>query len=363
MTRGFNFSAGPAMLPTEVLQQAAEEMLDWHGTGISVMEMSHRSAAFEEIYFQTHNALRALLAVPSEYEILFAAGGARTQNSLVPMNLIDRCNQNQPQADYLVTGAWSEKSWQEAQKYGQIQLVASTEPTGFTSIPALDTWRCTPEAAYLHLCSNETIHGVELNHLPELDTIFVADMSSQLLSRPIDVSQFGVIYACAQKNMGISGLTIVIVRHDLLDYASPLTPSTLHWKTLAASQSMYNTPPNYAIYITGLVLAWLQSQGGLELMAQRNQAKAECLYQAIDRSDFYSNHVEPDARSRMNIPFFLARPELGSEFLRGAEARRLLHLKGHKNLGGMRASLYNAMPIEGVHALVEYMRDFERLHA
>lgn len=365
MNRAFNFSAGPATLPVSVLHQAAEEMLDWHGCGLSVMEMSHRSTHFTSIHQQALDDLRELLHVPDNYEILFMQGGAIAENAIIPMNLIGRLDATQPKADYLVTGAWSEKSRQEATKYGAVNLVASSQNNGFTDLPELSDWCISDDAAYLHLCTNETIHGVEFHELPNLGQhpILVADMSSHLLSRPIDVSRYGVIYAGAQKNIGIAGLTIVIARQDLLGFALPCTPSAFNWKIVAEAQSMYNTPPTYAIYIAGLVFKWLKEQGGLSVIEERNIAKAKLLYQTIDSSSFYYNSVSVSARSRMNIPFFLANHEHEQAFLLGAEKNGLLQLKGHKTIGGIRASLYNTMPIAGVHALVDYMKHFEQRHA
>ena len=309
--------------------------------------------------------LRELLQVPDNYEILFMQGGAIAENAIIPMNLMGRRDSKQPKADYLVTGAWSEKSRQEATKYGAVHLAASTQNTGFTSLPKLTDWHISDDAAYLHLCTNETIHGVEFHELPNLKPhpILVADMSSHLLSRPIDINRYGVIYAGAQKNIGIAGLTIVIVRQDLLGFALPFTPSAFNWKIIAEAQSMYNTPPTYAIYIAGLVFQWLKQEGGLSIIEERNIAKATLLYQAIDNSSFYYNSVSIPARSRMNIPFFLANSEHEQAFLQGAEKNGLLQLKGHKTIGGVRASLYNAMPIAGVQALVDYMKHFEQRHA
>lgn len=365
MSRVFNFSAGPATLPAEVLQQAAAEMLDWRGTGVGVMEMSHRGAAFTQIYQQAIGDLRELLAVPESYDILFMQGGAIAENALVPMNLIARLGSNNPQANYLVTGAWSEKSRQEASKYGLIHLAASTQESGFTTLPNDHDWHLLDDAAYVHLCTNETIHGVEFHTLPDLGSqhVLVADMSSHLLSRPLDVQRFGVIYAGAQKNIGMAGLTIVIVRRDLLGYALPYTPSAFNWQLVADNQSMYNTPPTYAIYIAGLVFQWLKRQGGLAAIEQHNIRKAQLLYQAIDRSHFYVNPVAVSARSRMNVPFFLADSSRDEAFLAGAQAHGLTQLKGHKLRGGMRASIYNAMSLEGVQALVSYMESFERYQA
>lgn len=361
MTRLFNFSAGPAALPLEVLQQAAAEMLDWHGSGMSVMEMSHRGRDFTHIHEQALADLRDLLAIPDHYRILFMQGGAIAENAIVPMNLIGRMSQASAKADYVVTGMWSVKSQKEATKYGHSHIAASSAAQGFLSIPPTASWQLSDDAAYVHICTNETIGGVEYHFVPEIgDRVLVADMSSHILSRPIDVTRYGVIYAGAQKNIGPAGLTIVIVREDLLGHALPCTPSAFDWKVVADANSMYNTPPTYAIYIAGLVFQWLKRQGGVEAMAQRNLEKAALLYQFLDSSDFYENRIDPACRSRMNIPFFLRNEARNAAFLEGATAQGLAQLKGHKSVGGMRASLYNAMPLEGVQALVSYMRDFER---
>ncbi|MCC7005789.1 MAG: 3-phosphoserine/phosphohydroxythreonine transaminase [Ottowia sp.] len=365
MHRVFNFAAGPATLPTEVLAQAASEMLDWQGSGVSVMEMSHRGPEFMHIHQQALADLRTLLALPDDYEILFMQGGGRGQNAIVPMNLISRLDPDRPRADYVVTGTWSEQSFVEAKKYGDVHLAASTQTDGFTTVPAVTEWSLSDDAAYLHVCTNETIHGVEFHSLPALDkrVVVVADMSSHLLSRPIDSARYGVIYAGAQKNIGSAGLTIVIVRRDLLGHALPCTPSVFNWELVSKHQSMLNTPPTYAIYIAGLVFQWLMRAGGLVALEQRNRAKAALLYRTIDDSHFYTNPVEVGARSYMNVPFFLADASRNAAFLDGAKARGLTQLKGHSLLGGMRASIYNAMPIEGVQALVDYMVEFERHHA
>ncbi|CAB3781511.1 3-phosphoserine/phosphohydroxythreonine transaminase [Pararobbsia alpina] len=357
--RPFNFSAGPAALPVEVLQQAASEMLDWHGSGMSVMEMSHRGHEFTSIIETAQADLRELLGVPSNYKILFVQGGGIGENAIVPMNLFGRCRK----ADFVVTGSWSDKSHKEAKRYGEGHLAASTKGS-FTRIPAFGEWQVSSDSAYLHLCSNETIDGVEFNDFPDLgDLPIVADASSHILSRPLDVSRFGVVYGGAQKNIGMAGVTIVIVRDDLLDQAMSICPSAFEWKTIAANDSMFNTPPTYAIYIAGLVFKWLKAQGGLAAIERRNIEKATLLYETIDNSSFYLNKVERSARSRMNVPFFLADETLNDAFLAGAKARQLLQLKGHKSVGGMRASLYNAVQIDAVHALVDYMKEFERTRA
>ena len=362
MSRVINFSAGPAALPESVLRRAAEEMLDWHGTGVSVMEMSHRSAAFQSIYTQAEADFRELLGVPSNYRILFMQGGAIAENAIIPLNLLG----DKRVADYLVTGSWSVKSQKEARKLAEVNIVASSEASGFTTIPAMDTWQLSADPAYLFLCSNETIGGVEFAFDPDLgqlgraDLPLVADVSSNILARPMDVSRYGLIFGGAQKNIGPAGLTFVIVRDDLLGKAHQDCPSAFDYKLVADNESMYNTPPTYAIYIAGLVFQWLRAQGGLEAMAERNAAKANLLYTTIDTSGFYENRIDPACRSRMNVPFLLKDEALNSVFLEESAAAGLVQLKGHKSVGGMRASIYNAMPMSGVEALVEFMRDFEQ---
>ena len=363
MTKIYNFSAGPAVLPQAVLKQAQAEMLDWHGSGMSVMEMSHRGREFTSILEKTEADLRSLLSIPSNYKVLFLQGGAIAENAIIPMNLL-----NNQAADYVVTGAWSKRSVEEARAYGTINIASSSEGInttagGFTHVPDFATWQLNKDAAYVHICTNETIDGVEFDGLPETGSVpIVADMSSHILSRPIDVSKYGVIYGGAQKNIGPAGLCIVIVREDLLGRASPLTPTVFNWKTQAENQSMINTPPTYSIYIAGLVFEWLLAEGGVAAIEQKNIAKAQMLYDYIDSTDFYSNNIAVHNRSRMNIPFFLTDDSLNAAFLSGAEANGLLQLKGHRVVGGMRASIYNAMPIEGVAALVNYMREFESKH-
>lgn len=358
MTQIFNFSAGPAVLPKAVLARAQAEMLDWHGSGMSVMEMSHRGKEFTSILEKTESDLRKLLNVPQNYKVLFLQGGAIAENAMIPLNLLDG-----GEADYVVTGAWSKRSVEDAKAYGKINVAASSESSNFTNVPAYSEWKLSKNAAYLHICTNETIHGVEFDGLPDSGNVpIVADMSSHILSRPVDVSKYGVIYGGAQKNIGPAGLCIVIVREDLLGKASPLTPAVFNWKTQAENQSMINTPPTYSIYIAGLVFEWLLEQGGVAAIEQVNIAKAKLLYDYIDSTDFYENHVAVSNRSRMNIPFFLKDTSLNEAFLKGAEASGLLQLKGHRMVGGMRASIYNAMPIEGVQALVNYMKAFESAH-
>jgi phosphoserine aminotransferase len=355
--RVFNFSAGPAALPEPVLQRAAQEMLDWHGCGMSVMEMSHRGRAFTSIIEKAQADFRQLLNIPEHYQVLLLQGGALAMNALIPMNLLGQ----KTVADYVNTGEWSKKSIQEARKYCKVNVIASSEDRSFTYIPAEGQWQPDPEAAYLHICTNETIGGVEYFWVPQgTEVPLVADMSSHILSRPVDISQYGVIYAGAQKNIGPAGITLVIVREDLLDRALPITPSVFHWKEQAAAASMLNTPATYSIYIAGLVFEWLIDQGGLAAIEQKNITKAERLYAFIDASEFYYNPVELSCRSRMNIPFFLRDERLNEAFLKGADERGLVQLKGHRVVGGMRASLYNAMTIEGVEALLAYMQDFQQ---
>ena len=355
--RVFNFSAGPAVLPEAVLRKAADEMLDWRGSGMSVMEMSHRGPEFMSIAQKAESDFRRLMAVPDNYKVLFLQGGAIAENAIIPMNLLH----GRDGADYVNTGEWSKKSIKEAGKYTRVNIAASSEDEGFSYVPPQSTWRLDPRAAYVHVCTNETIGGVEYAWTPDTgDVPLVADMSSHLMSRVIDVSRYGVIYGGAQKNIGPAGLTLVVVRDDLLDRALPITPSAFHWKEQAEADSMLNTPPTYAIYIAGLVFEWLDAQGGVEAIERKNIAKANLLYALLDASDFYVSPVRREDRSRMNVPFKLREPALDEAFLEGAQQRGMLQLKGHRSVGGMRASIYNAMPIEGVQALVDYMREFER---
>ena len=362
MTRVYNFSAGPAVLPQEVLQQAADEMLDWHGSGMSVMEMSHRGKEFVSIYEAAERDLRDLLAVPANDRILILQGGGIGENAIVPMNLVGR--KPQPAVvDFVHTGSWSGKSIKEAGKYCAVNVAASSADRKFTAIPPRDTWQLSKDAAYVHICTNETIDGVEFQYAPDVGNLpLVADMSSHILSRTIDVSKYGVIYGGAQKNIGPAGLTLVIVRDDLIGHALSICPSAFDWKVVAENHSMYNTPPTYAIYIAGLVFQWLKRQGGVAAMEQRNIAKAALLYDYLDSTDFYGNNIAHDCRSRMNVPFFLKDESLNDTFLAAAKERKLLQLKGHKSVGGMRASIYNAMPIEGVQALVDFLKEFEKKH-
>lgn len=360
MSRVWNFSAGPAVLPEEVLRQAAEEMLDWHGSGMGVMEMSHRGKEFTAIAAQAEDDLRTLLAVPDDYRILFMQGGAIAENAIIPMNLMG----DKRVADYVVTGSWTQKSQKEARKYAEVNIAATSEASGFTTVPPVTDWKLSADPAYVFTCTNETIGGVEYPFEPDLAQIgrgevpVVADMSSHILSRVIDVSKYGLIFGGAQKNIGPAGLTIVIVREDLLGRAMPHCPSAFDYKTVADNGSMYNTPPTYAIYIAGLVFQWLKRQGGVAAIEAQNIAKAKLLYDFLDSNDFYENRVDPACRSRMNVPFFLKDEALNEAFLAAAKAAGLVQLKGHKSVGGMRASIYNAMPLAGVQALVDFMRDF-----
>ena len=363
MGRAYNFSAGPAVMPEAVLQQAASEMLDWHGSGMSVMEMSHRGKEFISIYEQAEADLRELLAVPAHFKILFMQGGGLAENAIVPLNL------SQGGAmDFVLTGSWSQKSLKEAGKYGQARVAATAQDVGFTTLPAPATWHIGADSRYVHVCGNETIHGVEFHELPDLkalgcDAPLVVDFSSHVASRPVDWSRVGLAFGGAQKNLGPAGLTLVIVREDLIGQALPQCPSAFDYKLVADNQSMYNTPPTYSIYIAGLVFQWLKKNGGIAAMEQRNIAKAQLLYDFLDSSSLYVNRVAKDCRSRMNVPFFLRDESRNDAFLAGAKAANLLQLKGHKSVGGMRASIYNAMPIEGVQALVAYMREFEKTQA
>ncbi|MGH8243392.1 MAG: 3-phosphoserine/phosphohydroxythreonine transaminase [Steroidobacteraceae bacterium] len=354
--RVFNFSAGPAVLPLPVLEQARDELLDWQG-GASVMEVSHRSRAFTRVAEQAEADLRELLAIPRDFRVLFMQGGATAQFAAVPMNLTAQDSA----ADYVNTGHWSDKAIKEARRFVRVTVVADEAASRYTTVPDAASLRPTPGAAYLHYAPNETIGGVEFPYVPETGEVpLVADMSSTILSRPLDVARFGLIYAGAQKNIGPAGLTVVIVRDSLLGRARPSTAMVFDYRAVAVAGSMLNTPPTFAWYVAGLVFQWLKREGGLAAMAERNRAKAGMLYAAIDASAFYANPVAKHCRSWMNVPFRLARPELDEIFRAEAEAAGLSNLAGHRAVGGMRASLYNAMPLEGVQALVEFMRDFER---
>ena len=359
MSRIYNFSAGPAMLPEQVLEQARDEMLDWRGSGMSVMEMSHRGKEFMSIAEQAEADLRELMGIGADYKVLFLQGGASSQFAMVPLNLL----RDRKTVDYVNTGAWSKKAIAEAKRYCEVHIAATTEGDKFTRAPAQSELDLHADAAYVHYTPNETIGGVEFPYVPETgDVPLVADMSSTILSRPVDVSRFGLIYAGAQKNVGPAGLTLVIVREELIGHALPIAPTMFDYKTHADNDSMYNTPPTYALYLAGLVFQWLKKNGGLEAMAATNQRKAAKLYGAIDGSAFYANPVEPASRSWMNVPFTLADAELDGVFLKEAAAESLTTLKGHRSVGGMRASIYNAMPEAGVDALVAFMAEFEKRH-
>jgi phosphoserine aminotransferase len=366
--RPYNFSAGPAAMPEEVLQQAAAEMLDWNGSGMGVMEMSHRGKEFMSIAAQAEADLRELLAVPANFRILFMQGGGLAENAIVPMNL-----SRGGVVDFVVTGSWSQKSAREARKYATPAVIASNEADNHTRLPAPAGWMLSPDAQYVHICSNETIHGVEFHALPDLkalgcDAPLVIDFSSHVASRPVDWSRVGLAFGGAQKNLGPAGVTLVVVREDLMGHALPICPSAFDYRVVADNGSMYNTPPTYSIYMAGLVFQWLKRQKegpatGVAAMEARNIAKASLLYDFIDSSAFYVNKVDRDCRSRMNVPFFLRDESRNDAFLAGAKERGLLQLKGHKSVGGMRASIYNAMPLAGVQALVDYLREFEKEQA
>jgi phosphoserine aminotransferase len=356
MTRPWNFSAGPAALPEEVLRQAQEELLDWHGAGCSVMEMSHRGKEFTGIIEQAEADLRELMGIPEQYRVLFLQGGATLQFAQIPMNLLAGRS-----ADYIVTGVWSKKAFKEAQRIGKVRCAADTAASNFTRLPLADEIKLDPFAAYLHVCTNETIHGVEIpaERIADTGVPLVADMSSHILSRPVSVEKFGLIYAGAQKNIGPSGLTLVIVHRDLLGMAPLTIPTVMDYAVMAENGSLLNTPPTYGIYVAGLVFQWLKRQGGLAGIAAVNAEKARILYECIDGSGgFYTNPVDPDCRSRMNVPFVLADGALDAAFLAESKAAGLMSLKGHKSVGGMRASIYNAVPLAGVQALVDFMNDF-----
>ncbi|MBJ7220525.1 MULTISPECIES: 3-phosphoserine/phosphohydroxythreonine transaminase [unclassified Brenneria] len=360
MTQVFNFSAGPAMLPVEVLRRAEQELCNWHGLGTSVMEISHRSKEFMQVAAESEQDLRDLLKVPSNYKVLFCHGGARAQFAAVPLNLLG----DKTQADYIDGGYWAHSAVNEAEKYCTPTVIdVKTRVNGLRSTKPMSEWVLSDDAAYVHYCPNETIDGLAIEETPDFgDKVVVADFSSSILSRPIDVSRYGVIYAGAQKNIGPAGLTLVIVRDDLLGKARRELPSILDYQILADNDSMFNTPPTFAWYLSGMVFKWLKEQGGLVEMEKRNQDKADLLYSAIDNSNFYSNDVAVANRSRMNVPFLLANADLDKVFLEEAQASGLHALKGHRAVGGMRASIYNAMPLAGVKALTEFMADFERRH-
>ncbi len=356
MTRKYNFCAGPAALPETVLAKARDELLDWHDAGLSIMEMSHRSPEVVGVAEAAEGTLRRLMGITDDYAVLFLQGGASTQFAAVPLNLMADTGT----ADYVNTGQWSKKAIAEGKRFGEVNVVASSEDSNFSTIPVRDSWQLGDRAAYLHYTPNETIGGVEFFWTPEVDVPLVVDMSSTILSRPIDVSDYGVIYAGAQKNIGPAGLTLVIVRRDLLGRADPRCPAMLNWQVAADNDSMYNTPPTFGLYLAGLVFDWLEQQGGLEAMEAINRRKAEKLYAAIDDSAFYANPVELPSRSLMNVPFTLADAGLDKQFLAESEEAGLLNLKGHRSVGGMRASIYNAVGEDAVDALIAFMRDFEQ---
>ena len=357
MSRVYNFCAGPAILPEQVLRQAQEEMLDWRGTGMSVMEMSHRSDEFVEIAETAEQDVRDLAGVSDDYAVLFMQGGASSQFATVPLNLLG----NSASADYVNTGIWSEKAIAEARRYGDVNVVASSAGCGFTTVPDQAGWNTRADAAYLHYTPNETIGGLEFDFVPDSGKVpLVADMSSAMLSRPVDVSKFGLIYAGAQKNIGPSGLVVVIIRKDLLGKAHAKTPTMMNYQVMADNASMFNTPATYSWYLAGLVFKWLKDQGGVSAIGEFNARKAKKLYHFIDTNPFYANPIDPRFRSWMNVPFILADEALNSAFLKGADERQLLNLKGHRSVGGMRASIYNAMPEAGVDALIAYMSEFAR---
>ena len=357
--RAYNFCAGPAALPEAVLLRAQAELLDWQGKGLSVMEMSHRSDEFVSIAEKAEQDLRDLLSIPSNYKVLFLQGGASQQFAQVPLNLLPEDGK----ADYIDTGIWSKKAIEEAQRFGTVNIAASAKPYDYFAIPGQNEWQLSKDAAYVHYAPNETIGGLEFGWIPEVgDVPLVADMSSDILSRPIDVSKFGLIYAGAQKNIGPSGLVVTIIREDLLGRARSICPTMLNYKIAADNGSMYNTPPTLAWYLSGLVFAWLKEQGGVEAIGRLNEQKQRKLYDFIDASGLYSNPIAKNDRSWMNVPFRLADEKLDKPFLVGAEARGLLNLKGHRSVGGMRASIYNAVGLEAVDALLTYMAEFEKEH-
>ena len=356
MARKFNFSAGPAMLPTAVIERAQQEMLEWNGSGMSVMEMSHRGKEYMSIATKAEKDLREVMSIPDNYKVLFLQGGASSQFAMIPLNLLGDKNS----ADYINTGMWSKKAIAEAKRYCSVNIAADTSDNGFTTVPTQAELRLNPDAAYVHYTPNETIGGVEFDYIPETNGVpLIADMSSTILSRPIDVSKFAMIYAGAQKNIGPAGLAIVIIRDDLLGKAAENTPAMFNYEIHASNGSMYNTPPTYSWYMAGLVFEWIKEQGGLEAIGAVNKRKAEKIYAVIDSSDFYGSPVAKNGRSWMNVPFTLANSDLDADFLAGAAEKGLITLKGHRSVGGMRASIYNAMPEEGVDALVAYMQEFE----
>lgn len=358
MSRIFNFSAGPATLPEAVLKQVQEELLDWRGAGMGVMEMSHRDKEFMSIASQCEADLREVMAVPANYKVLFMQGGATAQFGIVPQNLL----RGKAAADYVLTGDWGKKAAKEAGKFGKAHIAASSEADKFTRLPERSGWQLDPDAAYVHITTNETIHGVQFREVPDVGALpLVADASSDIACRPMDVSKFGLIYAGAQKNIGPAGLTLVVVRDDLIGQTLPGTLSIHDYKAVADNDSMLNTPSTFSWYVCGLVFQWLKKEGGLAAVGARNERKAKALYDYIDSQDFYKNPVKKEDRSIMNVPFTLANAETNdAEFLKGAKAAGLNGLKGHRAVGGMRASIYNAMPEAGVAALIDYMKEFVR---
>ncbi len=356
MARVYNFSAGPSMLPEEVLKQAADEMLDYQGSGQSVMEMSHRSKVYDKIIKEAEADLREIMNIPDNYKVLFLQGGGSTQFAMIPMNLMTKSGK----ADFVITGQWAKKAYEEASRYGEAKAVASSKDKTFSYIPKLNKDDFTPDADYFYICLNNTIYGTKWNTLPETgDVPLVADISSNILSEPIDVSKFGLLFAGAQKNVACAGVTIVIIREDLIGNAMDITPTMLNYKTHADADSLYNTPPCYAIYIAGLTFKWIKKMGGLEAMKELNEKKAKLLYDFLDSSKLFKGTVVPEDRSLMNVPFVTGDEELDAKFVKESTAAGLVNLKGHRSVGGMRASIYNAMPYEGVVALVEFMKKFE----
>ena len=356
MSCRYNFSAGPAILPKEVLEQVQSELIDWHGTGMSVIEMSHRGKQYLPILDEAENDLRNIFSIPKNYKVLFLQGGAITQNFMVPMNLLAGRS-----ASYVASGYWSKRTYNDAQPFENIHLAASSESINFIKAPDESEWKHSSSDAYVHFCMNETIHGVEYFDVPEnIKVPLVCDMSSNILSRPMDIDKFGVIYAGAQKNIGPAGLTLLIVRDDLIDFADKKTPTTFNWKIQSDNKSMINTPSTFSIYVAGLVFKWIEKNGGLRMIEKKNIEKADYLYKYIDSSGFYYNNIDKNNRSRMNVPFRIHDDELTMKFVAEAEEQGLYQLKGHRLVGGLRASIYNAMPMEGVEALVEFMEIFEK---
>lgn len=352
--RIFNFSAGPSQLPLDVLKKAQAQMLNYEGSGMSVMEMSHRSKVYDDIIVKTQAALRRVMNIPENYKVLFLQGGATSQFSMIPLNLMKN-----DKADYIVTGNFANNAYKEAQKYGTINLAGSSKDKNFTYIPKQEKLNLSDDADYVYICANNTIYGTEWKYVPQTDKVVVADMSSNILSKPIDVTKYGLIFAGAQKNMGCAGLTVVIVREDLIGECKPFTPVMMDYKIQADKDSMYNTPPTYAIYILGLVLEWIENLGGLEVMQKMNEAKAQKLYDYIDASEFYNNPVNKEDRSIMNVVFTSPNADLDAKFAKESAAAGMSNLKGHRSVGGMRASIYNAMPMEGIDTLIEFMKKFE----